>query len=204
MPRSRSEQVELACPSCGRAFDAEVWLVVDGPERPDLASLLLEGTLNEAACPHCSAAGGVNHPLLYHDGEHQQVLCALPLTVQGEAAAREIVGDLLRGLVASIPDHQRRPYLGEVEIVAELDGLRTALLEQMVAEDTLVEERLLGAALQPLLNTAGQAELERVIAEHRRRLLTERADQALAAIQRDARAAGDRELERRARAARAI
>jgi hypothetical protein len=204
MAISRCEQVELPCPSCGRQFDAQVWLVVDRSERPDLAGLLVEGKLNEATCPHCSAAGGINHPLLYHDADREQMLCALPLTVRGESAAREIIGDLLRGLVASIPEHRRRLYLGDVAIVAELDGLRTALLEQIDADNDLVEQRLLGAALQALLNAVGQTELERVIAEHRRLLLTERADQALAAIQRDSRAAADRELERRAREARAI
>ena len=92
MSRSQSETAELQCPSCGRPFGAEVWLTLDRQERPDLLHLLLDGELNVAACPHCGAEGGINHPLLFHDGARRQVVAVLPLTVQGAEAARALVG----------------------------------------------------------------------------------------------------------------
>src|SRR3712207_2330619 len=122
MSRSRQEPVDLACPSCRRHFQAAVWLVVDRLERPDLVQRLIAGQLDDARCPNCGAEGAINHPLLLHDPARMRVYCALPLSVQGQAAAREMVGDLLEGLVAALPLAERRPYLREVEIVVELDG----------------------------------------------------------------------------------
>ncbi len=204
MSRSRRELADLCCPTCGGAFQTEVWLVVDRAERPDLVHILLDGKLNVAACPHCGAEGGINHPVLFHDPAHEQVICALPLSVQGEDAARALVGELLQALVAAIPGEERRPYLSAVELVPEVDGLRAALVQQVLADDTAIEDRLLAAALQELLNTQGQTDFQRIIAEHRRLLLNERADHALAEILAGARRVRDRELQRRAREAQAL
>ncbi|MBK8798190.1 MAG: hypothetical protein IPM07_18510 [Anaerolineales bacterium] len=33
---STAQTAELTCPQCGRAFAAEIWLIVDAGERPDL------------------------------------------------------------------------------------------------------------------------------------------------------------------------
>jgi hypothetical protein len=73
-----------------------------------------------------------------------------------------------------------------------------------LAEDSSIADRLLAAALEELLNTGGQIDFQRVIAEHRQLLLTDRAEQVLDNIFQDARRAQDRELLRRAREARAI
>jgi len=202
--RSRREIADLHCPTCTQPFQAEVWLVIDRVERPDLVHLLLDGELNVARCPHCGTEGGVNHPLLFHDPEREDLVCAIPLSVQGAEAARELVGDLLNGLLEAIPETEHKPYLAEVEVVPELDGLRAWLIEQALESDQGVEDRLLAAALQELLNVGGQAEFERVIAEHRQLLLTDRAARALDDIFANARVAKDSELQRRAREARAL
>lgn len=204
MPRSRSELADLECPTCGQPFQAEVWLVIDRAERPDLVHLLMDGELNVTACPHCGVEGGLNHPLLLHDSHRRELLCAIPLSVQGQAAAREMIGDLLGGLIQAIPAEERLPYLAEVEIVPELDGLRAALIEQALAEDTNSEQHLLGIALQELLNVAGRSDFERVLAEHRQLLLHPNAQDALDDIIKTARSTGDRELQRRARDAKAL
>ena len=204
MQRSRSEIADLQCPTCSRPFQAEVWLVIDRGERPDLVHRLMDGEINVARCPHCGAEGGVNHPLLFHDGEREELLCALPLSVRGPEAARELVGDLLHGLMEAIPASEQKPYLAEVEIVPELDGLRAWLIEQALQSDAGINDRLLAGALEELLNVGGQAEFERVIAEHRQLLLADGAVRALDDISTKARAMQDRELQRRAREAKAL
>lgn len=204
MERSRQEAAELQCPSCDQPFQAPVWLVIDKQEWPDLVHLLMDGELNVQRCPHCGAEGGINHPLLYHDAERQQLLCAMPLTVQGPVAARELVGDLLQGLVAAIPPGERKPYLAEVEVVPELDGLRATLIEQALADDNTAHDRLVALAISELLNVGGQDEFQRVLAEHRTLLLTDRAEQALDDTFRAARRNQDRELQRRAQEAKAV
>jgi hypothetical protein len=204
MSRSQNQSADLSCPSCGKAFSAEVWLLVDRQERPDLVRLIMDGELNVARCPHCGAEGGINHPLLFHDGQRRQVLVALPLTVQGPDAARELVGDLLQRLLESLPDEERQPYLGEIELVPELDGLRSLLIEQALAEDSNAQDQLVALAVQDLLNVGTELDFQRVIAEHRVLLLTDRAEEALDQIFKSARRAQDRELQRRAQEAKAV
>lgn len=204
MTRSHNQTADLSCPTCGQPFSAEVWLVVDRQERPDLVRLLLDGELNVARCPHCGAEGGINHPLLFHDGERKQVLVAMPLTVQGPEAARELVGELLQRLLESLPEEERQPYLGEIEMVPELDGLRSLLIEQALAEDANVEDQLVALAVQDLLNVGNEPEFQRVIAEHRALLLNDRAQEALDQIFKSARRAQDRDLQRRAQEAKAV
>ena len=204
VPRSRKELADVTCPTCQQSFQAEVWLAIDRTERPDLVDLLMDGELNLSTCPHCGAEGGLNHPLLFHDGERREVLCAVPLTVKGQDAARELVGDLLQGLVAALPPEELQSYLAEVELVPELDGLRAALIERALGEDQTIEDRLLAVALEDLLNVGGQLDFQRVIAGHRQLLLTERAAEALDDILKQARRTDDRELQRRAREAKAI
>ncbi len=131
----------MTCPACKQPFSVEVWLVVDRQERPDLTKLIMDGELNVASCPHCGAAGGVNHPLLFHDGEREQVLVALPLTVQGPAAARDVAGELLQRLLDELPPEADKPYLGEVELVPELDGLRARLIEQALGADRRIRDQ---------------------------------------------------------------
>lgn len=204
MFRSQSEIAELTCPSCAQPFTAEVWLTLDRQERPDLVHLIMDGALNVATCPQCGAEGGVNHPLLFHDGSRAQVLVALPLTVHGPDAARELVSDLLHRLLAALPAAERKPYLGEIEMVPELSGLRALLIEQALAESENAQDQLIAIALQDLLNVTGELDFQRVIAEHRTLLLTERAEQALDQMLKDARRARDQELRRHAQEAKAV
>lgn len=204
MSRSQAETADLICPTCGEPFTADVWLVVDRQERPDLIRLIMDGDLNVATCPHCGAEGGVNHPLLLHDGVRQQVIVALPLTVQGETAARELVGDLLTRLLDQIAPDERKPYLGEIELVPELDGLRALLIEQALADEGNAQDQLVALAVQDLLNVSSEDDFQRVIAEQRSLLLTDRAHDALEQLRKDARRAGDDELRRRVQEAQAV
>jgi len=64
MPHSFSQTASLTCPQCGRPFSAEVWLIVDADERPDLAERIRDGTLHDVTCPHCGHQGEVDVPLV--------------------------------------------------------------------------------------------------------------------------------------------
>ena len=64
MPHSYAETANLDCPACGHAFTAEIWLLVDGAERPDLLARLREGRLHTVTCPHCGHEGEVDAPVL--------------------------------------------------------------------------------------------------------------------------------------------
>ena len=46
MPHSLSQMATVTCPHCSRAFEADIWLVVDAAERPDLLARARDGTLH--------------------------------------------------------------------------------------------------------------------------------------------------------------
>ena len=73
MPISYSERARLTCPACLAPFDADVWILVEAAERPDLAQALRDGALNTVACPHCGHEGPAGAPLLFHDASSRRV-----------------------------------------------------------------------------------------------------------------------------------
>jgi hypothetical protein len=129
MPISYSEYIALICPACGASFEADAWMLVDAAERSDLAQALREGVLNVATCPKCGALSAAGAALLFHDPADRRVYFAAPPNV-GEQIWRERAQELLYQLVASLPEDQRRPYLGDVQVEQELDGVRRALLRR--------------------------------------------------------------------------
>jgi CpXC protein len=132
MSVSYNENTSLTCPGCGHDFAAEVWMLVDSVERPDLADALREGTLNVVACPHCDYTGPAGAPLLFHDPARQRVYFAAPAD-GAEHEWREQAQSLLYLLVGSLPEEQRRPYLGDVQVEQEVEGVRRAVLRRQGA-----------------------------------------------------------------------
>jgi len=55
MANSYVESLDIPCTNCQEAFRADIWLIVDVKERPDLAETIRKGTLHLLTCPHCSS-----------------------------------------------------------------------------------------------------------------------------------------------------
>ncbi|MCS7055383.1 MAG: CpXC domain-containing protein [Thermoflexales bacterium] len=51
MSHSHAQSTQLTCPHCNRPFDAEIWLIVDAAERPDLFDKVKQGKLYDLTCP---------------------------------------------------------------------------------------------------------------------------------------------------------
>lgn len=129
MPVGYQESTELACPACNAAFEASVWLILDAQEAPEAVVALRRGELNVVTCPSCGHRGPAGAPLLFHDAVRRRVVFA-PAPGAPEYAWRDQARDLHALLVGSIAEEQRRPYLGEVDIVQDLAGI-ARLLERM-------------------------------------------------------------------------
>jgi len=126
MPISYQEQAQLTCPACGAGFEAPVWLVLDAAEEPAAVEALLRGGLNLVACPACGADGPAGAPLLFHDGQARRVIFA-PAPGAAEHEIRDQARELHALLVGSILEEQRRPYLADVDITQDLDGVANLL-----------------------------------------------------------------------------
>jgi hypothetical protein len=129
MTISHSESIELTCPACGTGLAADAWTLVDAAERPDLAQALRDGALNMAACPSCGAAVAADAPLLFHDPATRRVYFAVPPGAD-EYAWREQAKELLYALAAALPDADHRPYLGDIQVEQEVEGVRRSILRR--------------------------------------------------------------------------
>ena len=127
MAISYAENAPRTCPACGERFAAEVWMLVDAAERPDLVELLRDERLNLVRCPRCGHEAPAGAPLLLHDGAVRRVYFAAPADA-AEHEVREQAQALLYVLVGSLPEDSRLPYLGDVQVEQELAGVRRALL----------------------------------------------------------------------------
>ena len=70
---------ELQCNRCCQAHEAQVWLLVDSSERPDLVERIRQRTLRQSVCSHC---GHVNElsvsPLLVYRPDKEPKLLFAP------------------------------------------------------------------------------------------------------------------------------
>jgi len=129
MPISYTEHIRLTCASCHANFSADAWALIDAGERPELAAELRGGTLNIVTCPQCGHRQPANAPLLFHDPSNRRVYFAVPAEAE-EHRWREQAQALLYTLVGSLAEQDRRPYLGDVQVEQELEGVRRAVLRR--------------------------------------------------------------------------
>src|SRR5438552_670051 len=67
---SWSQTNSFTCPQCGAVFEADIWLIIDIGERPDLLERIRNHSLHDFTCPICNRpVARVDVPLLfYHPG----------------------------------------------------------------------------------------------------------------------------------------
>ena len=78
MLHSFAQELTLTCPQCGKPFVAQVWLIVDSVEQPDLLERVRAGDLHDLPCPHCGNQGRVDAPLLVYLPGNDPPLTELP------------------------------------------------------------------------------------------------------------------------------
>src|SRR5690242_14680490 len=84
------------------------------------------------SCPPCGYHGPADAPLLFHDPAGRRVYFAAPPGTE-EHEWREQAQPLLYMLVNSLPEEARRPYLGDIQVEQEIEGVRRAVLRRQGA-----------------------------------------------------------------------
>jgi hypothetical protein len=173
MSISYQEQYQLTCPACGTECGAPLWLILDAQEQPEAVELLLREELNLIHCHACGHRGPAGTPLLFHDGVARRVIFA-PAPGSAEHEWREQARELHTLLIGSIPEEQRRPYLGDVDIAQDLAGIahlvrraqsrRRAPTPPKPAESEGNPPLLV--AVEALLAANSPAELDQVVARY--------------------------------------
>ena len=232
MAISHAESASLTCPRCKRSFTAEIWLIVDIAERPDLAGRCREGTIHTLTCPHCGNEGQVDAPLLLYltptpsptgkgegargRGEVPRLLFspAQQTTVEED---REQAAGLLALLRDRLGDEWRDKWVEQMQVVPR-QMLPLALSEDPEAYRRLEEaaqeamEQILTAdplvaGVQALLKASSMAALLQVAHDHPALLAPEagtRVQQMVQAARDGGEAEMVRELEERYRLLREI
>jgi len=67
MSNSYAEHPMLTCPACDEVLPAEIWMVVDLTEHPELIDRICDDTIHNIHCAACGHEGFLDVPLLlYH------------------------------------------------------------------------------------------------------------------------------------------
>ena len=135
---SRSNTYTIACPSCGRQQDVELYEAINVETDPELKMALMENRLNRVECRDCDASFRVDMPLLYNDPKNKILIHWMP---EREGMTRDqIIEDFdetLEGINEVLPDDIAAPkmrlVLTRVELV-ELIFMIEAGLNQRVVE----------------------------------------------------------------------
>lgn len=126
MPISYSERRTITCSSCGQPYEADVWMLVDATERPDLAQAVRDGSIDTLTCPHCGHSRAADASLLFHDGVNRAVFFAIPLGAE-EHEWRPEAQELLARLAAELPNEAHLPYLNNVSVEVGVEGVRRSI-----------------------------------------------------------------------------
>jgi|GEM_PF-1663677 len=165
MPLSFSQTHSLTCPQCKTPFNADIWLIVDAGERPDLAARCHDGSIHVVTCPN-HHSGMLAAPLLYHDRAKQQLFLAYPQNMT-EQQVQQVGGQLipqLRGQMLILPGstYLDAPQAIPIELLPaamddKLEEVMAALQQQAAqfeklrnhpALRVLQEQRALGETIQ--------------------------------------------------------
>ena len=96
MALSASRQIAVECSTCGAPFSADVWLIVDSAERPDLWARCLEASIHVVTCPNGHPML-LQAPLLIHDAARSRLWFCPPgdvTTAEAVAVGRTFVARL--------------------------------------------------------------------------------------------------------------
>ncbi|WP_322510196.1 CpXC domain-containing protein [Anaerolinea sp.] len=195
MAHSFSQTATLACPQCGHTFPAEIWLIVDGDERPDLLARAAQGDLHRLPCPQCGNNGTLDVPLLIlRRHEPQGVLIFSPAENTTREEDQKHLNGLMQALKASLGAEWQEEWIVKSQVVPR--GLLPLVLGNASPEVREELQKRLLEALPPavrevmqLLQESGkeiqsEEDLQNLLA--RRPDLRQRLEKALRAAQEEA------------------
>ncbi|MEA3310087.1 MAG: CpXC domain-containing protein [Chloroflexota bacterium] len=161
-------EAKVSCPVCGSTFRTPVEQIIDVRVDPESKQRVLSGNVNVTQCPACGWVGSLNIPFLYHDPAQDTALLYLPVEAGGDEQQRQkAAGRLIRSLMDSLPQEERKGYLLQPETFISLDSLVRHLLKlEGVTDEDMERQESQQGLLRDLLR-AEPEEWESMLAEER-------------------------------------
>ncbi len=185
MPASYAEQASLTCSDCGHTFTADIWLIVDASERPDLVARAREGTLHRVTCPRCGHAWDVDVPLLIFTppdlGVNRPPVLFSPAQQTSAEQDQEHAAALVTRLRDALGERWRDEWLDQALVMPRL-------LLFVVLADGIAYGRL-GHHLWEYMSAGTPENAQRILEQHPE-LLSDDADVLLGRLIETARAVG--------------
>src|SRR5690349_24445082 len=108
----KTSRLNIQCQNCRQPIAATVQNIVDAKQDPDAKMRLVSGRFNAVQCTNCGTVNTVLTPLLYHDPSKDLLITFVPMQVGLKSDDMErVVGDLVREVMNSLPQDQRKGYL---------------------------------------------------------------------------------------------
>jgi len=108
MSNSIAQQANISCINCQQPFTADIWIIIDIQERPDLLAQVRTNSIHNLSCPHCHSDGQIDAPLLIYRSDHDPVIIFSPAQQttqqQDQRFAREFISILRRQLGSTWQD----------------------------------------------------------------------------------------------------
>jgi hypothetical protein len=116
----------LNCPECGRATTADLWLIIDTAERPDLVARARDGTLHHMICPRGHVFVADVALLVYRPGQAQPLVFS-PAGTATEAQNQQMAVGYLGQLAGALGDAWHDAWLDDALLIprAELADFLT-------------------------------------------------------------------------------
>lgn len=146
-------QTQVTCPQCGTPYTAEIHQVVDSKHTPSLKRALLDGQLNVAVCPNCGTGGQLSTILLFHDSDHEMFMVHVPPQLNlNEAQREQMIGQLSRQVMDSLPQEERRAYMFQPEVMLNFQTFMERVLEtEGVTKEMIERQKKQSELLQKLI-----------------------------------------------------
>jgi hypothetical protein len=103
----------LTCGGCGESYRADIWLVVDINERPDLAAKIVDGTIQTGVCPACGERQVVDMGLLVFRPDGNPVFLFSPAQETTPEEDQDQARGLLNLLYQTMKDEWQDAWLNE-------------------------------------------------------------------------------------------
>lgn len=156
MPNSFATTANLVCQSCNQSFTADLWLIVDTVERPDLLARICAGTLHAVPCPHCQATNQPDAPLLACRPDQKPTLIFVPRWGSDEDTQCQDTQQLLALLQVNLGAAWQDRWLDEADTLPALDDATSAAAAQSPDKVTWQGGLEIPPALLSILNELAQ------------------------------------------------